>query len=495
MSTKALLFLLDGGDPGFINTMIEDGELPNLKMLRERASAFPIRNDPAMGAAQFWNCISVGGGPDNHGHYFYMQFKPDSYDVVPNHESSLPVITPFWETLDHEGYKVAVIDLHRMKMSPLKHGLLLDNWLGHDPLTGTKSWPPQVRDTLGDYYSDDSNAGGFAARKRKTADEFNAYLQNLLNRIEAKTKFCIDQINDNCWDLFVASFSEIHDLGHFYYHIEHKNHEHHDPALAAEVPHPMRQGYRKLDWALGELMQAVGDNTAVSAIAGPGMERLISANSAFDDIVRCIDCGIDTPKTSGESIRHAYSSFIPLALRRHISPLARMFRRKLLNQEYLKRRFFAVPHNDNSGAIRINVKGREKQGIISPGDEYDAVVAEIKDAMSTFTNPDNGRALVKRFVCTHHDYNGPYTDVLPDIFVEWDRRETAYDFRVVISERYGEFEILPSHRTGDHNACGFFWSADGPDIASGVYAPRRPGDITDYILRSVRRHRPTNLSH
>ncbi len=490
MTVKSLLIAMDGCEPAFLNNMIDSGELPNFTRLRERSSIMPVENDPAMGAAQFWECVAIGGGPDNHGHYFYMQFKPDTYDVIVNHESSLPEITTFWDTLDADGYKIGVIDWHRMRMSELNHGMLLSDWFAHDPLTNTQAWPPEILDTISAYNPERSNEGSFARIERKTAEELKSYLDILLETVEAKTKYCIDQIKQGDWDLLIPTFAEIHDVGHHYYHLEDTNHENFDPAIAEKIPNPIGQVYRKIDWAIGELLKVVDDNTMVSVVAGPGMETLISANNSLDDIVRSIDLGHFTQKTNVESTRAVYKNLFSERIRSILAPLARPIRRNFFDSAYRNRRFFSVPHNDNAGAIRINLKGRERYGTVSPGDEYDAVVKEITDAFSTFTNPDTGRPLVKRVVCIPHEYSGPHVDVLPDVFVEWDRTDTAHNFQQVTSDRYGSFPIPPTLRTGDHSPHGVYWTTDQLATDPSHKAPQRPGDLTDIILASVRQNPP-----
>ncbi len=495
MTIRSLLIAMDGCDPAFLNKMIDSGALPNFARLRERSSRIPIENDPAMGAAQFWQCVAVGGGPDNHGRYFYMQFKPDTYDVIPNPESTLPPVTTFWETLDAEGYRVGVIDWHRMRMSPLKHGMLLHSWFGHDPVTGTQSWPVEILDLIENYKPAGSNGGSFAERDRSSPDELNTYLQNLKDAIEEKTKFCIDQIKQSDWDLLIPTFAEIHDVGHYFYHIEDPNHANHDPEIANKVASPLRQIYEKVDWAIGELLNVLDENTAVLTIAGPGMETLISANNAMDEIVRSIDLGVRAPKSKAESARTAYKNIFSEKFRRHLAPLARGFRRQFLDTTFRNRRFFSIPHNDNSGAIRINLKGRERFGIVSPGAEYDAIAKEITDAFLTFTNPDTGKPLVKRVVCIPHEYTGPHVDLLPDLFVEWDRSETVHNFQEVRSERFGSFTVPPSLRTGDHSPYGLYWSTDPRGAETENQAPQRPGDLTAQILTMVRQSPPIQRSH
>ncbi|WP_395073926.1 hypothetical protein [Hyphococcus sp.] len=481
MPAKILFLGFDGADPALIDEMIAEGELPAFKHVRDSSCVHPITNDPAMGAAQFWTSASIGAGPGHHGHYFYMQFKPDTYDIITNHESSLPDITPFWNLLDRDGYRVGVVDWHRMMPKPMKNGLLIDNWLGHDPLTGAVFSPLSLRSECEKYFTGDPIAGGFACKPRETAEALNDYLFHLFNRIDVKASFCTDQMRNSDWDLFITCFSDVHDVGHYFYNLCDPVHELYDHDLAAQVREPLRTCYRRLDAQIAKLIDAAGPDAKLFAYGGPGMETFVSANGAMDEMTRRIDLGVGAPLTAAETAKQKYHSLIPKELRWTLTPLARAVRRKVIVNDYAKRRFFAVPHNDNSGAVRINVKGREKHGIVARGAEFDLVVEEITEGVLTFKNADTGKPLVKRVVCVPHLYDGPYIDHLPDLYIEWNRADTPNDMRKITSEKFGDIEFSHTGRTGDHNDTGFFWSPeDAPPQSIS-----RPEEITAPVVASV----------
>ena len=68
---------------------------------------------PGMGAGAFWASGATGVTPADHGRYFFLQFNPKTYDVAPFHERHTYRRQPFWEDLDEQGRRVAVIDWHR----------------------------------------------------------------------------------------------------------------------------------------------------------------------------------------------------------------------------------------------------------------------------------------------------------------------------------------------------------------------------------------------
>jgi predicted AlkP superfamily phosphohydrolase/phosphomutase len=121
---------------------------------------------------------------------------------------------------------------------------------------------------------------------------------------------------------------------------------------------------------------------------------------------------------------------------------------------------FAVPNNDSVGAIRINVIGRDRFGVVRP-EEYPQVCRELADALSELVDPDSGRSIVRRVTLTHEEFHGPFLDQLPDITVLW---EQSFAWHAVHSPRFGTLRTRRQDgRTGSHTPRGFLL-ASGPGI-------------------------------
>ncbi len=126
---------------------------------------------------------------------------------------------------------------------------------------------------------------------------------------------------------------------------------------------------------------------------------------------------------------------------------------------------FTTPNNDVYGSIRVNLVGREPQGRIHPGAEYEAFCESLTRDLLAFVNLDTGRPLVKRVLRTSDLYSGEHVQDLPDLLVEWDRDDPISRIH---SPKTGVIEeVFPGRRTGDHKPEGLLF-ARGPGIA-----PRR----------------------
>lgn len=67
--------------------------------------------------------------------------------------------------------------------------------------------------------------------------------------------------------------------------------------------------------------------------------------------------------------------------------------------------------------IFINRKGRERHGIVEPGAEMDALVAEMKEKLEALVDPKSGEQVVNEAFLTKEVHDGPYADVAPELLI------------------------------------------------------------------------------
>lgn len=109
----------------------------------------------------------------------------------------------------------------------------------------------------------------------------------------------------------------------------------------------------------------------------------------------------------------------------------------------------AVP-GENKGYIRVNLRGRERHGIVDAAD-----VGELTDTISrgllTFTDPDGSPSISRVERMTELAHWGSHVGALPDLVVHWGDRPGARIARVQ-SPVHGEVvrNGVGSGRSGNH---------------------------------------------
>ena len=65
--------------------------------------------------------------------------------------------------------------------------------------------------------------------------------------------------------------------------------------------------------------------------------------------------------------------------------------------------------------IFLNVRGREAQGIVSEGAEYQQVREELMQKLKAWTDPRTGKPIMRNVYAREEIYQGPHLDKAPDI--------------------------------------------------------------------------------
>ena len=77
--------------------------------------------------------------------------------------------------------------------------------------------------------------------------------------------------------------------------------------------------------------------------------------------------------------------------------------------------------------LYVNLAGREGKGIVAPGAEYDALLAEIEKGLLAFRDPETGEQVVTRVYRTRDAYHGSEVTHAPDLIVGYNRGYRSSD--------------------------------------------------------------------
>lgn len=312
---------------------------------------------------------------------------------------------------------------------------------------------------------------------KRGAAEFASLRDHLVEGARRKRELAAHFLDEGGWDLFLTVFAETHCVGHHCWHLHDRNHARYDPAVASSVGDPVRDVYVAIDAALGDLIERAGAGATVLVLASHGMGPHYDATFLLDRMLR----SLVEPKTpakrafarSLEAVWHAF----PSPLKWLLKPLRGRAKDALGTAttipEIALRTCFSTPNNDVYGGIRVNLAGREPQGLIQPGREYDAFCDSLSADLLAFTNADTGKPLARRVLRTADLYTGEHVRDLPDLLVEWERDVPVTRIH---SPKTGLIEgVFPGIRSGDHKPDGLLL-ARGPGIAPGPI--NRTVDIT-----------------
>jgi predicted AlkP superfamily phosphohydrolase/phosphomutase len=145
-----------------------------------------------------------------------------------------------------------------------------------------------------------------------------------------------------------------------------------------------------------------------------------------------------------------------------------------LGVDWSKTPAFMLP-SDHFAQLRLNIRGREREGIVEP-DEADELVARIRDGLMSFREADGAQTVVAVERTRDVLGGGPFVDLLPDVVVRWSDTASKGVDRVV-SPEHGEVRRpgSGSGRSGAHTPQG--WALLAPTTLD--YAERERPHVVD----------------
>ena len=472
MSEKLIFIGFDSSEPDLVCQWAEQGLLPNTRELLGRGAWGSVSIPRGMGNGAVWPTLFTGVNPARHGRYFARQFDPATYRVVQFNDDCDFRREPFWLRVSDARRKVAVIDVGH---APLRtfNGIQIADWLTHDQELPSRSHPPElIKETIARFGADplNGNSDSFGVRPTSQCERLR---DQTIERARTKAALACDLLRREPWELFMVSFHEPHDLGHQCWHLHDPSHPHHDARWVRRHSDPIRQLYVELDRCVGDILRAAEPAATIALFFGPGMESNFNADEAVDTLlVRLEATYAGRSPTAGEHLRSIYHRYVPdkirerLRLRERFAAPHRTDSSEAPRPILSHRKFFAVPHNQNAGAVRFNLVGRERYGVVHPGVEYDALCKRLTDDLLGIVNAQTGRPLIREVVDVSRHCRGEHRDVLPDLLLLWSREAPI---RAVQSPLVGRVKVTdPSSRTGDHTQHALFLVA-GPNIVTSRF--------------------------
>lgn len=465
MPARLLVVALDAYEKDLLLEWTAAGDLPVLGSLLERATWGLTEPPPAVYAGSVWPSLCTGTSPAHHRRFFCRQAPRGEY-LDSDFPSAAIEGSAFWDVLSDAGRRVAVFDVPHYKLSPHLNGVQVIDWGSHAPeFERAQTFPAGLRDDLVARFG--LEAPDQCNRMTNTPREYRDVFAHLEARLRTRVEMSRHYLRAEDWDLFFTVFGEGHCAGHQWWHLNDRTHPAYDAGLVAAVGNLLKMTYVAVDRALGDVIAEAGPDTRTVVLCSHGMGPRYGESVALDEILR----RLEGPKASAGSLfagmRKGWYALPPSLrslrwARRLRSRLQQPLHEALLVRDRQARRFFAMPSNPHSGAIRINLIGRESHGRVEARD-YRGLCEELRAEMLALRCPETNEPVVASVDLNRDLYDGPYLDELPDLVVHWSRRRPIRRMR---SPRVGTVSIpIVKGRSGDHTPAGLFL-ATGPGMLS-----------------------------
>jgi predicted AlkP superfamily phosphohydrolase/phosphomutase len=462
---------LDGATLDLIRPWAEEGKLPTLARLMSEGVSGDLRSVIPPLTMPAWSSFMTGMLPGHHGVYSFLRRKPGSYDLTPFNASYLRA-PDLGTLLNQAGHPVALVNVPAT-YPPKPLDSLVVTGLETPGRNGQFTHPPDLGAELIQRF--DYEIEPTEKYDPGQEDSFIAAVERSEGKRLQATLWLLDQGD---WDFFMVVFRGTDLMGHAFWRFMDPTHPAHDPDLSARYGDALLRHYQQMDRAIAQIQEHVGPEVTLLLMSDHGMGAL--HRDVYIDNLLAQHGLLRIKRTPMAQVRYFLFKLglTPRNILRLLAALRlRNLTRKLLPQ---KARMAVNMHMlmQNSvdwsrtkayplgGAcqIAINLKGREPQGVVEPGKEYEAVCAEVERVLRTLRDPGTGKPMVEQVWHKREIYGDGAVPELPDLYVQW--VDDAYTDLGGIGYSRGIVSEPIRGRGGGHTMRGIFL-AHGPGIKRG----------------------------
>jgi len=473
--SPVLVFGFDAGDPALMLQWANDNSLPALASILKRGCHSRFIGPEMASEHGMWVSLTSGVSRARHGYYWYRQQVPGTYDLMPARGRRLKC-RPFWKQLpDH---RIAIIDVPDIAAPEPARGIQISEWATHYPYFPPSTEPAPLLQEINREFG----RRQFIDEKPEASEQTDwRIFKALMARIKKKKQLCLKQLAAGRFDLVFVVFGECHTGAHQFW----KYHK----AGSGKLANAVQDIYRATDDALGAILDLLPKEANLFVVSSVGIKEQWPAAGLNESF--CIKLGYQVP-----------AALVPASSARPIDILRRLLPQGVRNQlskmipqdkqdrlisdkfrsstDWSRTSLFCIP-SYYTGYFRVNLRGREPSGIVSPGQEYKELLDRAESDLRALIDPVSGKPAIRGVMRTVDLFGGEAPESLPDLFAEWvDSAHFMEEVRhptTVLRQTPCEF-----HRSTDHSQLGFL-AAAGPGItARGKLQDVSPLDLAPTLL-------------
>jgi predicted AlkP superfamily phosphohydrolase/phosphomutase len=358
-------------------------ELPTFRKLMQNGiygrlkSSIPAITIPA------WMTMCTGKNPGRLGFYGFRNRRENSYNDIFIANAKAVNEPTVWQILSEAGKTVIVLGVPQTYPPKPVNGLLVSSFLTPDTdceYTYPAELKNEIKDVVGEYLLD--------AEQFRTEDK-DRLLKEIYEMTEKRFRLWRHFNKTREWDFSMMVCMGTDRIQHGFWKFHDPKHIKYQPGNKYE--NSIRDYYRYLDEEISRTLDEIDDNTAVLVVSDHGARRMDGSVCVNDWLIRESYLKLKTPPTEITRIKNLEVDWPETTAWGWGGYVCRMF---------------------------LNVKGREPEGCIEPGD-YEKVQNELKEKLENL--PDHtGRKMATIAHRRQDIYTGPYMERMPDLVVCFD---------------------------------------------------------------------------
>ncbi len=473
---RTIIFGVDGLTFRILHPLIERGELPNFKKLREQGceavleSKYPPLTPPA------WTSLSTGVKPARHGVYDFWTYEdqPEGEFARNAHaQTRRKGGKAIWNLLSEYGKQVLVVNVPVTYPPEVVNGIMVSGYMtpsSEVDFTYPASFKEELYRVVPDYQIDLELRGVF-----RQPNALDRLIDATLFMTERRIELITYMLREKPWDFAYVAFVGPDRLQHSLW------------AEISALDQRATEYFRLLDHGLGLVLEQLGPDDALFVVSDHGFQ---GAKQFFNINEYLYTKGLLTPSSLDQLHRaHRSASVKHLLKQTRLITLARKVKRALKHSGALKVAQGDVYHPeqdhidlDHTSAYVPSLSGY-------PGSYVDIVfkegvdaeiVAALREDLKRQVSPYNGKPLVADIYTNEVFGEGPYAPREPHLLL---LPNDGITFRMELGSKWLWSET--SDVRGTHQKDGVLY-AYGGGIKQGFQAPHAEiYDLVPTVLHSM----------
>ena len=377
---KTVVIGLDGTPYSLILKLTQQGICPNLSKLIPTGSLLEMKSTHPAVSSVAWASFITGMNPAKHGIFGFMERVPNKYDVYfPNSRHIMGM--PLWDILRDYNKRSIVINMPSTYPASEMNGILIAGFVAID--LARASFPSSIVPTLKEMgYKIDVETQLIHESKDKLFDD-------LFLTLEKRTQAILHFMKNEVWDLFIGIFTETDRLHHFFWESLERNDQKYSPLFL--------EYYKRIDASIGKIMENIDGKTTLILLSDHGF------------------CGLKQEVYINYWLKEEGFLKFKTNQPKSLSDIGEGSRAYCLDP----------------GRIYINLIGREPNGCVELGNEYEQLRDTLISKLTELKDPETKINIIDKIHKREGIYKGKYFDIAPDLVIE---PKHGYDLKGAINK-------------------------------------------------------------
>jgi predicted AlkP superfamily phosphohydrolase/phosphomutase len=271
------------------------------------------------------------------------------------------------------------------------------NWRPEDPpmpMSAPDSFSKTLAQALGRYRTLGWAEATWPLEEGRIDEQ--AFMEDTYRAFDDRAQVILSRVAAGNWDLLVGVIESPDRVEHMMWRLIDPKHPMYDAALAERYGDSIASIYRRCDQFVGEVMDRLGPNVPILVVSDHGFQ---SFRKAVNINTWLVQEGFMVLKGQDSREKHLDDLFVAGTFWEHV--------------DWSRTRAYSM----GLGQIYFNTRGREGQGIVSPGAEALALADSIAGRLLALTDPDTGEPVVQGVYKRDDIYRGAYLENASDLQV------------------------------------------------------------------------------